>query len=335
MSIAPDRPEQHRDLPGSSPTAPHRSPIPGPIAVEPMQNAMFVAAVEAGGGTVSPLSKDTRGLVWLSEKRADELTQILESHPGIEWVQLPWAGVDGFRDIFAAIDHETAPVFTSAKGSYAEPVAEHAFALALALQRELPSKSRDAAWQKERTGLSLYGNHVVILGAGGITTELIRLLEPFRVTTTVVRRTNEPLPAATHTVTAHELHAVLPSADVLILAAAATAETHHIIGATELSLLPHHAVLVNIARGALLDQDALVAALNADQIWGAGLDVSDPEPLPADHPLWQIPRCVITSHSADTPLMTAHLLETRIERNVTAFLKGIPFIGIVDTRAGY
>jgi hypothetical protein len=59
-----------------------------------MQNAMFVAAVEAGGGTVSPLSNDTRGLVWLSEKRADELTQILQNHPGIEWVQLPWAGVD-------------------------------------------------------------------------------------------------------------------------------------------------------------------------------------------------------------------------------------------------
>jgi phosphoglycerate dehydrogenase-like enzyme len=300
-----------------------------------MQTAMFVAAVEAGGGTVSPLSEDTRGLVWLSEKRADELTQIVESHPGIDWVQLPWAGVDGFQDIFAAIDHETAPVFTSAKGSYAEPVAEHAFALALALQRELPSKSRDAAWQKERTGLSLFGNHVVILGAGGITTELLRLLEPFRVTTTVVRRTNEPLPGATHTVTAHELHAVLPSADVLILAAAATAETHHIIGATELSLLPRHAVLVNIARGALLDQDALVAALNADQLWGAGLDVSEPEPLPADHPLWQIPRCVITSHSADTPLMTAHLLGARIERNVRAFLAGTPFIGIVDTRAGY
>ena len=122
---------------------------------------------------------------------------------------------------------------------------------------------------------------------------------------------------------------------LLILAAAATAETHHIIGATELSLLPCHAVLVNIARGALLDQDALVVALNADQLWGAGLDVSDPEPLPADHPLWQIPRCVITSHSADTPLMTAHLLGTRIERNVRAFLAGTPFIGIVDARAGY
>lgn len=335
MSIAPDRPEQHRDLPGSSPSTPHRSPAPGPIAVEPSQNELFVAAVEAGGGTVAPLSNETRGLVWLSEKRADELTQILERHPNIEWVQLPWAGVDGFRDIFANIDHDATPVFTSAKGSYAEPVAEHALALTLALQRELPSKSREAVWQKARTGLSLFGNHVVIIGAGGIAIELIRLLTPFRPTITVVRRSHEPLPGATHTVTAHELHAVLPTADVVILAAAATSETHHIIGATELSLLPCHAVLVNIARGTLLDQDALVEALNADELWGAGLDVSDPEPLPADHPLWKVPRCVITSHSADTPLMTAHLLGTRIERNVRAFLGGTPFVGIVDTRSGY
>ncbi len=335
MSIAPDRPAQHLDLPGSSPTQPHRTPVPGPIAVEPMQNAMFVAAVEAGGGVVSPLSKDTRGLVWLSEKRADELTQILGDFPGIEWVQLPWAGVDGFRDIFAAIDHDTAPVFTSAKGSYAEPVAEHALALTLALQRELPSKSREAVWQKDRTGLSLYGNHVVIVGAGGITTELIRLLAPFRVTTTVVRRSRQPLPGATHTVTANDLHAVLPTGDVLILAAAATPETHHMIGGTELALLPRHAVLVNIARGSLLDHDALIVSLRAEALWGAALDVTEPEPLPTDHPLWQLPRCVITSHSADTPLMTAHLLGARIERNVRAFLAGASFVGIVDTRAGY
>jgi len=99
-------------------------------------------------------------------------------------------------------------------------------------------------------------------------------------------------------------------------------DTHHIIGAAELALLPRHAVLVNVARGSLLDHDALVLALNTDALWGAALDVTDPEPLPADHTLWQIPRCVITSHSADTPLMTAHLLGTRIERNVRRSSQG-------------
>ena len=335
MPIAPDRPNQHNDLPGSSSVQPVRSATPGPIAVEPTQNPLFVAAVTAGGGTVSPLSADTRGLVWLSEKRSDELSQILRTHPSIEWVQLPWAGVDGFRDLFAELDHDTAPLFTSAKGSYSEPVAEHALALILALQREIPSKSRDAHWQTVRTGLSLYGNHVVVVGAGGITAELIRLLAPFRVSVTVVRRTTDPFPGSERTIVGVDLDSVLPSADVVVLAAASTAETRHIIGRSQLELMPTHAVLVNIARGALLDQDALVGALRADRLWGVGLDVTEPEPLPADHPLWQESRCVITSHSADTPLMTAHLLGSRIETNVRSFLTGQPFLGLVDTRAGY
>jgi phosphoglycerate dehydrogenase-like enzyme len=300
-----------------------------------MQNPLFVDAVTAGGGTVAPLSADTRGLVWLSEKRADELADILRAYPEIAWVQLPWAGVDGFRTLFANLDHDTAPIFTSAKGSYSEPVAEHALALILALQRELPSKSRDAVWQTERTGLSLYGNHVVVIGAGGITGELIRLLAPFRVSVTVVRRTAEPFAGADRTVTSSELDRVLGDADVVVLAAAATSETHHIVGSAQLELMPPHAVLVNIARGALLDQDALVDALRNDRLWGAALDVTEPEPLPADHPLWRETRCVITSHSADTPLMTAHLLGSRIESNTRAFLGGTPFVGVVDTRAGY
>jgi len=335
MPAAPDRPHQHRDLPGSSSVRTVRSATPGLIAVEPMQDPLFVAAVIAGGGTVSPLSTETRGLVWLSEKRGDELSDILRTHPAIEWVQLPWAGVDGFRDLFAGLDHNTAPIFTSAKGSYSEPVAEHALALILALQREIPSKSRDTHWQTERTGLSLYENHVVVVGAGGITAELIRLLAPFRVSVTVVRRTAEAFAGADRTVTAAELDSVLPSADIVVLAAASTSETRHIIGRAQFEVMPAHAVLVNIARGALLDQDALVAALRDDRLWGAGLDVTEPEPLPADHPLWQETRCVITSHAADTPLMTAHLLGSRIESNVRSFLSGNAFLGLVDTRAGY
>lgn len=303
--------------------------------MEPEQLPLFVDAAESAGATVEPLSPTTRGLIWLSEKRSDELAAILAAHPGIEWVQLPWAGVDGFGELFATIDHDTAPVFTSAKGSYAEPVAEHALALTLALQRELPSKARAAHWQADRTGLSLYGNHVVIVGAGGIAVELLRLLEPFRVRTTVVRRSAEPLAGATATVTVDRLAEVLPAADVVVLAAASTGKTRHLIGRDQLALLPSHAVLVNVARGALVDDVALLDALHGDRIWGAGLDVTEPEPLPADHPLWLEPRCIITSHSADTPLMTKHLLATRIERNVRAFLGGTPFVGLVDTRAGY
>jgi phosphoglycerate dehydrogenase-like enzyme len=307
----------------------------GPIAVEPMQTELFVDAVRAVGGTVEPLGPTTRGLIWLSEKRASELATVLAENPAIGWVQLPWAGVDGFADLFSTIDHDTAPVFTSAKGSYAEPVAEHALMLALSLAREIPRKARDAVWQVERTGLSLYGNNIVIVGAGGITTELIRLLQPFRPVITVVRRRPGTVPGAHLTMTSDRIAEALSTADVVILAAAATAETRHIIGADEIAAMPDHAIIVNIARGSLLDADAARAALRAGTLWGVGLDVTDPEPLPADHPLWNEPNCVITSHSADTPLMTKHLLAERIKTNVTAFLAGGDLVGLVDTRDGY
>ena len=90
-----------------------------------------------------------------------------------------------------------------------------------------------------------------------------------------------------------------------------------------------------MARGALIDTDALVDALRSGAIAGAGLDVTDPEPLPDGHPLWDEPSCVITSHSADTPEMTAPLLAGRIRRNVEAFVSHGRFVGVVDPRAGY
>lgn len=333
--IAPERPGQHRDIAGSEAPQARKQPRPGIISIEPSQPADFVDAVVSGGATVEPVSDRTAGLVWLSEKRAPELAAILNQYPQIEWVQLPWAGVDGFRDLFAELDHDTAPVFTSAKGSYAQPVAEHALALILGLARELPRKSRDAVWQTERTGLSLFGNHIVIIGAGGITREFIRLVAPFAPRITVVRKQLEPLAGADRTVGVDSLVDVLRDADVVLIAAAATAETAHLIGEAEIAAMPDHAIIVNVARGELLDTDAVLAALQNDRLWGAGLDVTEPEPLPASSGLWNEPRCVITSHSADTPLMTKFLLAERIRTNVARLVAGEPLIGVVDTRSGY
>lgn len=326
---------QHHDPVSGNGRVPERRPLPGEIAVLPQASEFFAAAVTAGGGVIGELGPHTRALVWLSEKRADELTEILQQYPGIGWVQLPWAGVDGFAEVLARYADGSGPLFTSAKGAYAEPVAEHAVALTQAVLRELAPKARAARWAPVRTGLSLYGRHVVIVGAGGVAIELIRLLQPYRVRITVVRRTPGPLAGADRTVTTDDLHDVLPSADVLILAAASTGETRALIGAVELALLRPTAALVNIARGALVDQDALAEALGEKRLLGAGLDVTSPEPLEDEHALWREPRCVITSHSADTPEMTAPLLARRITGNVRAFLGDSRFVGIVDPAAGY
>lgn len=335
---------QHRAVvPASAPTPLGRRPTPGPVAVLPepsgpahdsTRHAHFVEAVRHAGGTTAALSSDTRGVVWLSYERAADLAETLAGNPQIEWVQLPWAGVDAFAPILAA-HSRPGLLWTSAKGAYAQPVAEHALALSLALLRVLPKRARATSWNPAPEGRSLYGRSVVIIGAGGIAHELIRLLAPFDTRITVVRRSADPVPGASRTVQTDALHDVLPTADVLVLAAALTTGTRHLIGAAELALLPAEAVLVNIARGPLIDTGALVDALAAGRIAGAALDVTDPEPLPSGHPLWSEPRCLITPHMADTPEMTAPLLAERIGLNMRAFLGDGDFVGVVDPAEGY
>ena len=199
----------------------------------------------------------------------------------------------------------------------------------------IPTRVRATSWSGTPEGRSLYGLHIVIVGAGGIAVELLNLLEPFGVETTVVRRRSEPLAGATRTVSIDELAAVLPQADAVLIAAALTAGTTGLIGRRQLELMRTDAVLVNIARGGLVDTDALADALAAGTIAGAGLDVTEPEPLPDGHRLWSEPRVIVTPHSADTPEMTAPLLAERVRENVGAFLGDGRFVGIVDPAEGY
>ena len=310
-------------------------PTAGPIALLPRPNDRFVAAVEAGGGTVAELSAETRGIIWLSSSEPERLVEALEANPQVEWVQLPWAGVDAFADVIRPFAGHPLPLWTSAKGAYSQPVAEHALALTLALLRVFPRRVLATSWSTVPEGRSLYGLSVVIIGAGGIALELIRLLEAFGVSITVVRRSADAVEGADATVTVDRLAEVLPRADVVVVAAALTGDTSGLIGAAELALMKSEAVLVNIARGGLVDTDALVAALAAGTIAGAGVDVTDPEPLPDGHPLWTEPNALITPHSADTPDMTAPLLAERIRLNVEAFLGDGRFVGVVDPAAGY
>ncbi len=250
-------------------------------------------------------------------------------------MQLPWAGVDAFASTLKRFAGSSGPLWTSAKGSYSEPVAEHALALTLAVLRGLPEKARATSWAPVKVGTSLYGRHVLVVGAGGIAVEVMRLFAPFEVEFTIVRRSADPLPGAQRTVPVADLLSVLPDADVVILAAAATDETAQLIGATELAAMKANAALINIARGALVDQEALLASLNSGHLAGAGIDVTDPEPLPDGHPLWQAPRCIVTGHTADTPEMTEPLLAERVRRNVEALLGDGRFVGVVDPAAGY
>jgi phosphoglycerate dehydrogenase-like enzyme len=315
--------------------APERRPRPGAVSIGPRSSTVFAEAVTEAGGELVPLGPATRGLIWLSYRDVAGLEAALEAHPDIEWVQLPWAGVDAFSGVLEQHRDRPLPLWTSAKGAYAEPVAEHALVLLLSLLRVVPSRVLATSWQTEQRGISLYGRHVVIVGAGGIARELVRLLAPFEVRVTIVRRTAEPVEGVDRTVTVDLLDEVLPTADAVVVAAAATPGTARLFDARRLGLLSPHAVFVNVARGSLVDTDALVDAVRADRLWGVGLDVTDPEPLPDGHPLWGDPRVIVTPHQADTPEMTAPLLAARIRHNVRALAGDGDFVGVVDPVAGY
>ena len=302
-----------------------------PVAVGPGEAAWAVDAIRRGGGEPLGLGQEPYGLVWTDAGAVGELRDVLRAHPEISWVQLPMAGVEHMAQA-GVLDHRRQ--WTSAKGAYAEPVAEHALALLLAGFRHLPERARAHSWGKP-AAQTLFDQSLTIVGGGGIAVALLRLLQPFRARVTVVRQRAEPVAGADRTVGLSHLHEALAGAQAVVLALALTPRSRGLIGRKELEVIGQQAWLVNVARGALVDTGALVEALRSGQIGGAALDVTDPEPLPAGHPLWDLPNCLITPHTADTEQMTQPLLAGRIAENVQRLITGQDLVGQVDPDLGY
>jgi len=273
--------------------------------------------------------EEATGLVWADPFRTETFADVYAAGANLRWVQLPFAGVGPF------VPHlDDRVVWTCGKGVYARPVAEHVVTLALAGLRDLHRFIPVRSWG-ERTGRNLIGATVTILGGGGIAEALIELLQPFKCTINVVRRRAMPIAGTDRVLTQAELTEVLPTTDVLVVAWALTPETEGVVDASIFAALPEHGWLVNVGRGAHVNHDDLVAALQSGAIGGAGLDVTEPEPLPDDHPLWQQPNCIITPHVGNTAEMGLPLLADRIEENVRRFLAGEDLVGQVDVGAGY
>lgn len=302
------------------------------VAVEPdcWRRPVLAEAVERGGGTVST-PEGASALVWAEPTQANLIGEVVDANSGIEWVQLPYAGIEPVVDVVTA---RPAIEWYCGKGVYAEPVAEHALMLALAGMRGMATYARAGRWEKPQ-GRNLLGASVTVLGGGGITESLLRLLAPFGCNVTVVRNRPTPMTGAARVVGPSKLAQMLPGTDVLVLALALTPATSGIIGSAELAALPNHAWIVNVARGGHIVTDDLVAALQDGQIGGAALDVTDPEPLPDGHPLWNLPNCLITPHIGNTPEMGLVLLAERVTANVALRVAGEPLIGPVYLDLGY
>ena len=300
------------------------------VAIEPRSFPEYEKALELGGAKLSPMGSDVRGLIWTDYSSPAALGELIDRNPQLEWVQLPFAGVDAFAN---QLDKNV--LFTSAKGAYREPVAEHALMLALALGRKLPVRIKASSWGK-REAFSFYDSKVLLIGAGGISEELTRLLAPFRAEITVVRNNAELSFAGAKKVAGLEkLDSLIPEADLVIVTCALTDQTRGLINYQRLSLFKPTAYLVNVARGPIVVSDDLIRALDDGLLAGAGVDVTDPEPLPDGHAFFGRDDLILTPHTADTKEIVTRLFATRIEQNVRAFLGHGAWVGEVSPSLGY
>lgn len=251
----------------------------------------------------------------------------------LRWIHVSTAGFTRYdTPEFRALVAERGLVVTNSSSVYAAACAEHVFAFMLARSRRLPQALRSQAangspewFQLRGDSVSLRAQSVVILGFGGIATALVRLLAPFEMKITAMRRQprgDEGFP----TVTAEGLPAALATADHVINILPDNPASLSFIDAAHLAQMKRGAVFYNIGRGTTVDQDALLAALRSGRIAAAWLDVTEPEPLPPDHPLRSEPACFITPHIAGGHADESGTLARHFLSNLQHYLAGTPLL---------
>lgn len=303
---------------------------PRSIYVGPGPLPDIECAVLAGGCRVVRDPTDASGVVWVGQD-PEGLFEVL--HEGVEWVQLPDAGVERWLAAGVLADGR---LVTSARGLYGRQVAEHALGLLLASTRRLVVAARTTQWQPEQLrGEAAASLTVVVVGAGDIGRELLRMLSLLGCRSIAVNRGGGSVPHASLTLPAERLNEALSVADVVVLAAPATRQTEGMLDAAAFAQMKHGAYVVNVSRGSLIVTEDLLAALASGQVAGAALDVTAPEPLPDGHPLWRHPAVLITPHVANPPAAKRAGLTRRVEENCRRFARRATLEGVIDPALGY
>lgn len=260
----------------------------------------------------------------------------------LRWIQITSAGVG--HVLFPALAGSDV-VLTNGSGLFSDAMAEHGLGLMLAFARRLHlarDLQREGRWGQTLLRdappgfATLEGATLGIVGFGSIGAALARRARACSMRVIGLRRTpRTPPDPADAQWPVERLHELIGASDWLALTAPLTDATRGMIGAAELECMRPHAVLLNLGRGALVDEDALTAALAAGRIGGAGLDVFREEPLPASSPLWRMPEVILTPHVSG---LGPGLWERAIDlfaRNLSAFREGRPLENVVDKQAGY
>lgn len=312
--------------------------------IEPLRQKLLQAV--AGYGELRFREKD-----WSVEQYREALkeAQILIGEPrnedfqycaNLELMQSPSSGVNYYVE--GGCFPEKA-VLCCMTGGYGNILAEHLLAMVLSLCRRLPEyrdQQHEHTWALRRYDKQLEGSTLLILGAGDIGTTVAKWMRPMVGKIIGVRRVARDYPDCyDEMVTLEQLDEVLGQADILVCALPHTLKTVHLLNEKRLRKMKKDAVLVNGGRGSLIDQDALLRVMAEGWFWGVGLEVTTPEPLPADSPLWEQPRLIITPHAAGNSFAPGSQLDKKIWdfmiRNVAAYLRGEEPENQADFATGY
>lgn len=266
--------------------------------------------------------------------------EFIAAATSLRWVQAWSAGVDRYITLEPLVENDGI-VLTNMKGVHGPAIAEHAFAMLLYLTRDLGAfrKAQQASsWDRSASDrmTTLAGRTMLVVGMGGIGSEIARRAHGFDMRVLGIVRTKREPPAYVDELGGRaDLDRLLPRADVVVVALPLTDETRRLFDADRFGRMKRGSRFLNIGRGAIVDTGALLAALEEGRLAGAGLDVTDPEPLPGDHPLWKRDDVIITPHVSARAELTVERRWATVLENMGRFSRGEPLKNVVDKRLGY
>ncbi len=264
--------------------------------------------------------------------------ELLKGCSRLKWIQLNNAGTEGFCEP-DALPEET--ILTNATGAYGTAISEHMIGMVFMLHKHLHEyylQQQSCVWERLGPMTVVDGSTTLVLGLGDIGTEFARKIHAMGSLVIGIRKSHQPKPDfVDEQYTMDALEAALPRADIVAMSLPGYSQTRHIINRETLALMKPTAVLINVGRGMSVDTDALCQALNEGRLGGACLDVTDPEPLPTDHPLWKAKNAIITPHASGGYALdfTLEKILKLCGKNLERFIKGQPLLNRVDMKTGY
>lgn len=294
----------------------------------PARPQIILDAITGGGGVLVK-REDANVIVWTTEDyESNDVPQLGEwLHPGVEWVQLDTAGIDNWLELGVFDDERQ-----WTRADYGAPVAEQVVGLLLAACRRYAQYAKARTWGPLDCQV-LAGLTIGLVGCGRVGVETIARLSAFGVRILTVSDPAVSIPEVEASYGPEGLHAVLERADLAVVTLPLSDQTSGMIGARELALIGSHGWLINVGRGKVVDTEALVAALRDGSLGGACLDVTDPEPLPDGHPLWEMDNVLLSQHSANPELLRWYA--TTVTDNMRRFVAGDELRLTIDRARGY